>query len=233
MKAVRAIGFDIDHTLAIDNRLERVALLRLLECVLARGGRTVGTLADEIENIDALLAAQRRGDFPVDEAVRRFVSERGLEPDRSFVDTFRATAVEMVEEFVVPLPRVKHALDALRRQGIAVAALSNGWDPLQAGKARRCGFDGPVLVSSEIGERKPHVAAFELLVARLGVPAEETWYVGDDPRVDVAGAQGAGMGAIWIDWERRQYPPELAPPQHTIRTFDELLELLPARAYAR
>jgi len=233
MTPVRAIGFDIDHTLAIDNRLERVALLRLLEFVLARGGRTLGTLADEIENIDALLTRQRTGEFSVDEAVRRFVSERGLEPDRSFVETFRANAVEMVEEFVVPLPGVKRMLETLRRRGIAVAVLSNGWNPLQARKAMQAGFGGPVLVSSEIGERKPQAGAFDLLAARLGTPPDQTWYVGDDPHVDVAGAQDAGMGAIWINWERKEYPKELAPPQHTIRTFDELLELVPAPVYAQ
>jgi HAD superfamily hydrolase (TIGR01509 family) len=232
MTAVRGIGFDIDHTLAIDNRLERVALLRLLEFVLARGGRTLGTLADEIESIDALLARQRSGEFTIDDAVRLFVSDHGLEPNRSFVETFRANAVEMVEEFVVPLPGVKRMLETLRRRGIAVAVLSNGWNPLQARKALQAGFDGPVLVSSEIGERKPQAGAFDLLVARLGMPSDETWYVGDDPRVDVAGAQEAGIGAIWINWERREYPQGLAPPRHTILTFDELLELIPAPVYA-
>ncbi len=232
MTAVRGIGFDIDHTLAIDNRLERVALLRLLEFVLARGGHTVGTLADEIESIDALLARQRSGEFTIDDAVRLFVSDHGLEPNRSFVETFRANAVEMVEEFVVPLPGVKRMLETLRRRGIAVAVLSNGWNPLQARKALQAGFDGPVLVSSEIGERKPQAGAFDLLVARLGMQSDETWYVGDDPHVDVAGAQEAGMGAIWINWERREYPQGLAPPRHTILTFDELLELIPAPVYA-
>jgi HAD superfamily hydrolase (TIGR01549 family) len=233
MDAVSGIDFDLDHTLAIDNRLERVALLRLLEVLLARGARTLGTLADEIDSIDALLALQRRGEFTIDEAVRRFVSERGLEPDESYVETFRASAVEMVEEFVVSLPGVKTMLETLRRRDIAVAILSNGWNPLQARKARRAGFDGTVLVSSEIGEQKPELAAFEVLLQRLGTPPAQTWYVGDDPNVDIAGAQEAGMGAIWINWERKEYPRQLAPPQHTIRTFDELLELVVAPVHAR
>ena len=81
---VRGIGFDLDHTLAIDNRLERVALLRLLELVLVEGGRTCGTLADEIEAVDELLARQRGGEFSIDEAVRRFVADHGIAPaDRS------------------------------------------------------------------------------------------------------------------------------------------------------
>ncbi|HXO17217.1 MAG TPA: hypothetical protein VN909_03525, partial [Candidatus Dormibacteraeota bacterium] len=121
MERVCGIGFDLDHTLAIDNRLERVALLRLLEVVLTEGGRTVGTLADEIDSIDDLLARQRRGEFSVETAVRRFVAERGVEPTEWHVETFQKTAVAMVGEFLVPLPGVKQTLDVLRERGIEMA----------------------------------------------------------------------------------------------------------------
>lgn len=231
MDVVRGIGFDLDHTLAIDNRLERVAFLRLLELLLSEGGESVGTLADEIENIDELLAVQRRGEFSIDEAVRRFVAERHLEPTQRYVETFRRRAVEMVEEFVVALPGVKAMLEALQEREIAVAILSNGWNPLQVRKAEQAGFsNGPVLVSSEIGEQKPAPRAFETLLAALGTVPGQTWYVGDDPHGDVAGAQAVGIGSIWLNWERKEYPAELESPQHTIKAFTELLELLPSPA---
>ncbi|MEO6836662.1 MAG: hypothetical protein ABI231_12265, partial [Candidatus Tumulicola sp.] len=69
--AVTGVGFDIDHTIAIDNKLERVAFLRLLELVAADGGHLLGSLADEIERIDALLVQQRGGNFSIDDALRR------------------------------------------------------------------------------------------------------------------------------------------------------------------
>lgn len=230
---VRGIGFDLDHTLAIDNRLERVALLRLLELVLRDGGRVVGTFSDEIEHIDELLARQRRGEFSIDDAVTRFVAAHGLEPSALYVDTFRRSAVAMVDEFVIPLPSVTPMLEALRERGIAVAVLSNGWNPLQVRKAERAGFRGTVLVSSEIAVQKPAPAAFERLLETLGTDAGHTWYVGDDPAADVAGAQRVGMRAVWMNWERKEYPPDVARPAHTIGDFQELLELLPAPARAR
>ena len=55
------IGFDIDHTIAIDNKLERVAFLRLLEIVIDDGGYALGSLDDETRRIDELLVAQRSG----------------------------------------------------------------------------------------------------------------------------------------------------------------------------
>jgi HAD superfamily hydrolase (TIGR01509 family) len=232
MDEVRGVGFDLDHTLAIDNRLERVAFLHMTNALLAEGGRTVGTLADEIDSIDDLLARQRHGEFSIDEAVRRFVAQRGLEPADRYVEWFRASALEMVEEFVVPLPGVKPTLEALRARGIAVAVLSNGWNPLQRRKAEQAGFLGPVLVSSEIGEQKPAPQAFESLLRTLGTDAAQTWYVGDDPRIDVAGAQALGISAVWIDWERKEYPAGQRPPDHTIHEFQELLTLLPEPARA-
>ena len=228
MENVYGIGFDLDHTLAIDNRLERVALLHLLALVLADGGHTLGTLADEIENIDTLLTHQRRGEFSIDEAVRRFTAEHGLEPRESYVEFFRATAIGMVGEFVVPLPGAQRTLAGLRERGIALAVLTNGWNPMQRLKAEQAGFLGPILVSSEIGVRKPEPGAFEILLRTLGTQPQHTLYVGDDAASDVAGAQRAGMQTVWINWERLEYPPEQRPPDHTIGALDELLALIPA-----
>jgi len=233
MAAVLGIGFDLDHTLAIDNRLERVAFLRLLEVMLREGGCTAGTFADEIESIDELLTRQRRGEFSIDDAVTRFAETHSLEPSGRYVEIFRASAVGMVDEFVVPLPGVAPMLDTLHERGIAVAVLSNGWNPLQVRKAERAGFRGTVLVSSEIGVQKPAREAFERLLEVLGTTSDRTWYVGDDPLGDVAGAQQAGMRTVWMNWEGKEYPPELTPPAHTIGDFRELVHLLPAPAAAR
>ena len=227
MDAVCGIGFDLDHTLAIDNRLERVAFLRLLEVVLAEGGRSLGTLSDEIDSIDDLLTHQRRGEFSIDDAVRGFVEARGVRARPSLVEWFRNTAVAMVDDVVVPLPGVRRTLGALRERGAALAVLTNGWNPMQRRKAERAGFIGPILVSSELGVQKPAADSFEALLRALGTPPQQSWYVGDDPRGDVAGAQAVGMRTVWIDWERKEYPADIKPPERTIHSFEELLELLP------
>ncbi|HEY2554322.1 MAG TPA: HAD family hydrolase [Candidatus Cybelea sp.] len=87
-------------------------------------------------------------------------------------------------------------------------------------------------MSTDIGAHKPDLRAFELLLERLGTPPSQTWYVGDDPRGDIAGAQRAGIQAVWINWEHQEYPLDLRPPEHTISRFEELLELVPEVAPA-
>jgi len=225
--AVAGIGFDLDHTLAIDNKLERVAFLRLLEDVERGGGRGLGNLDEETAYIDDLLAWQRKGPATIEDAVARFVRDRGAEPKASYAQTFRTMAVEMVDDFVIPIPGVKRVLAALQERGIVVAVLSNGWNPLQIRKAQRAGFDGPVLASADIGQQKPGALAFEVLRNALGTRPEHTWFVGDDPHSDVDGSRSAGFHAVWFDWEKKTFPPELVRPPYTIHSLDELLEVLP------
>jgi HAD superfamily hydrolase (TIGR01509 family) len=225
--AVAGIGFDLDHTLAIDNKLERVAFLRLLEDIERDGGQGLGNLDEEIARIDELLAWQRKGAFSIEDAVMRFVRDRGAEPKPSYAETFRTLAVKMVDDFVIPIPGVKRMLAGLSQRGIAVAVLSNGWNPLQIRKAQRAGFEGPVLASADIGQQKPGARAFEMLLSALGTRPQKTWFVGDDPHSDVDGSRSAGFHAVWFDWEKKTFPPELLPPPYTIHSLGELLDILP------
>jgi len=220
------VGFDLDHTLAIDNKLERVAFMRLLEFLLERGGHTIGTLAQESDHIDDLLAHQRSGEFSIDDAVHRFTIERGVVASDLYVERFRALAIEMAPAFVVPLPGAKRTVDALRELGIRVAVLSNGWNPLQQIKTRRAGFEGIVLASADIGAQKPDPRAFSVLLEALGTSAADTWYVGDDPWCDVDGAARAGLNAVWLDAENKKYPSDLPPPPYRIGALEELLALV-------
>ncbi|HTU81791.1 MAG TPA: HAD family hydrolase [Candidatus Acidoferrales bacterium] len=231
-QATAGVGFDLDHTLAIDNKLERVAFLRLLEEVVERGGHPLGSIFEESDRIDALLAEQRTGAFPIEIAVERFVIDRGLPMEPYFLERYRALALEMIEQFVVPMPGVRRTLAELQRRGIPVAVLSNGWNPLQLLKARRAGFGGVVLASADIGAQKPSARAFEVLMDELGTRPETTWFVGDDPHSDVSGAREFGLHAVWLDDEGRRYPPEILPPSYRIGRLEELLEILPETASA-
>jgi HAD superfamily hydrolase (TIGR01509 family) len=231
--AVAGIGFDLDHTLAIDNKLERVAFMRLLDEIERDGGRGLGSLDEESDKIDELLAWQRKGPASIEDAVARFTHDRGIDPKPYYCERFREMAVEMVDYFVIPLPGVKEVLAALGSRGIAVAILSNGWNPLQIRKAQRAGFDGPVLASADIGQQKPGARAFEALLSALGTRPEDTWFVGDDARSDVDGARSAGLHSVWLNWEKKTFPPELLAPPNTIHSLPELLEILPVRKVAR
>ena len=59
-----------------------------------------------------------------------------------------------------------------------------------------------VLISGDLGYRKPHQSVFRELILQLGVEKDQIAFVGDDPEADVAGALRAGLQPIWTTYVR-------------------------------
>jgi HAD superfamily hydrolase (TIGR01549 family) len=82
-----------------------------------------------------------------------------------------------------------------------LAVVTNGASDLQRTKLARTGlgelFDA-VVVSSDIGVGKPDPAVFRAALDALGVAPGEAVMVGNDRGRDVAGAEAAGIRALWI-----------------------------------
>lgn len=80
------------------------------------------------------------------------------------------------------------------------------------------------VVSSEVGWRKPHAGFFAALVERCGCSPEQILMVGDDLRVDVCGAEHAGLRAVWL--QRTAESISEPPRKDTIRSLSELADVL-------
>ena len=78
----------------------------------------------------------------------------------------------------------------------------------------------------DIGSGKPHPEIFIAVSQHLGVAAEHILHVGDDPWLDVYGAQQAGFQSAWINRSQALWPSELLPADHTITELTELTQLL-------
>jgi len=223
---IAAVGFDFDHTLGIDNKLERVAFLRMLDYACEDEAEPLGTLAEEIERIDALLVRQRSGRCTIEDAVESFMRERGCSDASQYVEQYKTMCVQMVDSFVIPEPGAQKMLAELRRREIPVAILTNGWSPLQQRKAERVGFEGPVIVSADLGVQKPEPAAFEALARAFGRSPQEIAYVGDTPAGDIGGALRAGMFAVWLDADGIAYPQDVPAASAVIHNLAELPALV-------
>lgn len=64
-----------------------------------------------------------------------------------------------------------------------------------------------MLISGELGYRKPHPLVFNKLIEGLGVDSSSIIYVGDDPEPDVKGAQGVGIHPVWMTYVRETKMP--------------------------
>ncbi|MBN2032428.1 MAG: HAD family hydrolase [Deltaproteobacteria bacterium] len=98
-------------------------------------------------------------------------------------------------------------------------------------------FFGVVIISGEVGYRKPHRFPFMKLVDRLGLPSHQVVYVGDDPEPDIFGAKQAGLQPVWSTYVRDLQLPHTAgilssgqkvpqPDVPTISKWDDLFSLL-------
>jgi 2-haloalkanoic acid dehalogenase type II len=136
-----------------------------------------------------------------------------------------ALADQAFEVFYAARNRVQFYDDvepALRRlkTRYRLFALSNGNADL-----RRTGladlFEGHVTAISA-GAAKPDARIFANLRELAGVEAAQVLHIGDDPHADVVGATQAGMQAIWVNREAREWPAQFAPPPRTIATLAEI-----------
>ena len=87
----------------------------------------------------------------------------------------------------------------LRGAGLPVRIASNFDGRLRAvaaGLPELAGFVDTLIISSEVGYRKPHPAFYAAACASLGLPTDRVLSVGDDPENDVLGAERAGL---WWD----------------------------------
>ncbi|MHC4820980.1 MAG: HAD-IA family hydrolase [Planctomycetota bacterium] len=144
----------------------------------------------------------------------------GVEFDAWFDDLYEAFGSP---EHWVPFQDAAPALHGLKEMGLKLAVVSN-WDQrlhpiLEAGGLTKW-FDA-VIVSSEVGWRKPHPAIFSAALEALDVAASDVIHVGDSRGDDVLGARMSGLTPYLIDRDCDE-----ARGEGVVRSLGELPRLL-------
>lgn len=121
-----------------------------------------------------------------------------------------------------PYADARPALQAARRHGLRVVVVSN-WDASlphvlgAAGLADR--LDG-IITSAVAGAAKPAVQIFRTALNAAGVGPGEALHVGDSRKEDVAGAQAAGIRAVWLTRTTSAAAGDVAAIQSLAALFD-------------
>lgn len=244
MRNIKAVAFDLFNTLITVDMPSRYASIdRLLDSLQAQG---VAVHADDF--------------MPVyRDVVKRFVSEAERLGEETHNGLWVSTTLQQLGIDVQPQdPRVTEAVEAYFSAFVDNARpLPGTADMLAALKPRyRLGLlsnltHGPaarqildhvnlsayfevLLVSGDLGYRKPHPRAFQTLIEALDVPPASIAFVGDDPRTDVQGASLAGMQPVQTVYAQRQrdtaamMTPPANPSVPAIASWQDLLTLLDA-----
>ncbi len=225
---IKAVLFDLDDTLwpivPVITRAEIVLHDWLAEHAPAVAGRfSIDSLRLQRQKLRAVdpryqidLAALRHA------ALCQAFASSG--EDVAKVD--RAMAVfAAARNAVTPFDDVLPVLERLR-QRLMLGAVSNGTADLEViGLAH---YFQATLSAPRLGCAKPGTAIFHLACDALGVAPGEALYVGDDPVLDIEGAQRAGLQTMWINRFSAALPPHIRPDGHCT-TLDELEQWLAPR----
>ena len=91
-------------------------------------------------------------------------------------------------------PAMPALVTELRDLGVRVGLLSNSWGNSYPRAELAALFDD-IVISGEVGLRKPNPGIYQLSLERLGVAAERTVFIDDaDPNID--GALALGLGGV-------------------------------------
>ncbi|MGH7392873.1 MAG: HAD family hydrolase [Candidatus Rokuibacteriota bacterium] len=247
--AYRAVLFDLVDTLVRFDR-ERLPEIRV-------DGRVVRSTAGHLHPILAGVAPQVTLEAFYGALIeswkeaerRRAIDHREVAAPERFAHLFRCLSLD---PDAWPPGVLQRLLDAHRRElsraaefprrhrallealagRYRLAVVSNfDYTPTAVGILETAGvahFFDTIVVSDTFGWRKPARAIFDEALRRVGTPAGEALFVGDRADIDVAGAQAAGMHAVWLNPDREALPPGMTPPAYEIRDLDELRRILEA-----
>ena len=138
------------------------------------------------------------------EAFERLVAEH-LGPDAELVARLHASYLAATPGHLAIFPDAEPLLELLGAR-YPLGLISNGLGELQRPKIEKFALERHfevVVVSGELGVRKPEPAIFANALEALGVSPARAVFIGDNPTDDVAGACAFGLAAIWVnrgDW---------------------------------
>ncbi|MEZ5558638.1 MAG: HAD family hydrolase [Pseudomonadales bacterium] len=113
-------------------------------------------------------------------------------------------------------------LERLRTAGFPIGIITNGGSLNQRKKITNSGLDrlvDGIFISEELGVRKPQPEIFLGALQRLNAAARQSWFVGDNPDADIAGASSVGLKTIWL---RRSLP----WPEHNATCYTVAIDRL-------
>jgi putative hydrolase of the HAD superfamily len=231
MADLKAILFDLDDTL-----FDRQSAQLLALDVIARELCNVFAGVDRQAMVDAFLESDRvtllefYGDIPTVKNIRTCRAQVFLDLlrlDETHADAIAELYVEVYPRLNAPVDGAVTVVEALAPR-FQLGIVSNGLPDVQYRKLETLGLRQwfeCIVLSEELGIRKPDPRIFWHATGLLGREPEECLYVGDSYATDVAGGKKAGVRVFWFN------PGGLRPAQvgvesdYEIRTLDEVLEI--------
>ena len=223
---IRAVIFDFGETLATGKLDAKSYRQQLLAYIHSLGyALSEKSLAKTLDGMLAILMKARKEnkELTFEELYSRVLVKLGINPTEEVLSHIHGL---YAENFTVePVPGVTKVLQTLHGR-YKLAVLSNAMSQLPRlalEKASLTKFFQLIIISRDLGIRKPDPKIFQYVLEKLGVKPEETIHVGDSLKQDVVGAKTAGIKTVWI---KNKEEPIIEEPDYTIRSITELPKII-------
>ena len=229
---VRAVIFDLDDTITDFMSAADTAFISAFADIAEEHGVDVDDLhARYMELFEEFYTLHLEGHVNLEEfRVYRFsraFEMVGLPVDDSFLDL----TVDFQYYYDHELETFPGACEVLRDldEFYPLGLITNGPTDAQWRKINK--FDlseifEVILVSGQLGIAKPDPRIFDVALEGLRVAPEEAIMVGNSLEHDHLGAMNAGVRFVWANHRCRDLPDDWPEPDHIVRNFAELRELL-------
>lgn len=130
---------------------------------------------------------------------KTFVSLRRKLPE-DFESYCQETA-KRYASYIELLPGATELLEYLLSKNIPLTLITNGTQDIQRAAIQKAGLQHhfkTILISGELGIRKPDARIFQLACERLDVLPEHCLMIGDNLSADIEGAKSIGMQTVWM-----------------------------------
>lgn len=226
--SLQLISFDLDDTLWDLPPVIAAAEAELLAWARHQAPALARLPADALQAIRARLVEGQPDLRHRISQLRQRVLFEALRETGHPVDEAQELAAIAFEVFISArhkvqlFPEVESTLQALS-QRFRLAVLTNGNADVR--RLNLAHHFEVILCAEDLGIGKPDPAPFGEVLRRTGISAERAVHIGDHPLDDIAGAQGAGLRAIWFNPAGKPWAQERRPDAE-IRNLAELPGLL-------
>lgn len=227
MRPYKAIMFDLDNTLVDrDKAVGNMMSLILDKCYAGDSDKDKSQMTNKlVEMLNTFKKLDNNGYSNKTSVINTFFNE--------YPPTYRIPDGEINTfwNFNFPNcfttePEVNQVVECIHKR-FKTAIITNGATEVQRAKIKNAGladFFDTVIISDEVGLRKPDRRIFKLALERLGVSNNEAIFIGDNILDDIGGAQDTGIKAVWFNPNRLNNISDVKPDEE-ITSLNEILSL--------
>jgi putative hydrolase of the HAD superfamily len=230
VRPVRAVLFDLDHTLFDTEKTERRALAEVARLAgIPLGARALLAYREANTHVWSEYRAGRVTSKEL-RVLRFHLWLEKLDRDPVHAKRLAPLYLELFSSRGDLIAGASGAIRSIGRLDVRLGVVTNGIDRVQRRRLRASDLmdSFPVVVTSErAGITKPDPRIIEIALKRLRVKAEDAVYVGDDPHVDGLAANRAAVRFVWFNPRREPLKPGvLVTVDHEIRHLREISGLI-------